>query len=116
MTPPIDQHFHIWLLHQERWIRQLEVDPYYPRLPECYPHRTQVVRVPGGRGGIIVKCEEAHTLDLRRGRRFSPGSKVESNHRPGATTSTASSRSSPTIPSINKQERQYDHPRRSVPG
>ncbi len=41
------------LLHRERRIRQMEGEPYYRRLPECYRRRTQAVRILGGREGMV---------------------------------------------------------------
>ena len=65
MTSAKENHLHIWLLHRERRIRQMEGEPYYRRLPECYRRRTQAVRILGGREGMVMKCQTAHILDQR---------------------------------------------------
>ena len=100
--------------HRHRRIQQMEGDPYYRRLPETCRQRTQAVWVPGGRDGMEQKCEDAHTLAWEE----TGGSVPAARYNP----STAGSnnihrfRPSPTTPSINQQERKYDHSRRSAPG
>ena len=58
MTSAMENHLHIWLLHREHRIRQIEGEPYYRR-------RTQAVRILGGREGMVMKCHAAHILDQR---------------------------------------------------
>ena len=53
MTLANCRHFHIWLLHQEHRIRQMEREPHYRRLRETYRCYTKAVWVPGGRDGMV---------------------------------------------------------------